>query len=81
MQHQRPVTNDRLSADQEMPDPRGRPRRRLVRRLVAKRIRLKDDDVGIRPHRERALPRCAAEGGSEHTGGKQARASDEFGHA
>jgi hypothetical protein len=63
MEHQRPVTNDRLSADQEMPDPRGRPRRRLVSRLVAERIRFKDDDVGIRPHRERALPPGTAAGG------------------
>jgi hypothetical protein len=81
MEHQRPVTNDRLSAAQEMPDPRGRPRRRLVSRLVAERIRFKDDDVGIRPHRERALPPGAAARGREHTGWEQARASEELGNA
>jgi hypothetical protein len=52
IEFQRSITNDRLSAHHEMPDPRRRLRRHLVGRLVAKCIRLKDDDVGVRSHGE-----------------------------
>ena len=81
MKDQRPITNDRLSADQEMPDPRRRLRRRLVGRSVAERIRRKDDDVGIRSHGKRALSRGTADSGREHAGGEQARAAYELGDA
>ena len=68
MEHQLTVTHDGLPADQEMPNPRRRPRRRLVGRPVAERIRLECHDVSVRPQGERALPDTTAEGGRDHAG-------------
>lgn len=74
MKDQLTVTNDRLAPDHEMPDSHRPPRWRLVCRLVLERMRVKDHDVGIRPHGKGALVHTSAEGGREHAGREQARA-------
>ncbi len=61
-----------------MPHPCRRQGRRLVGRPVAERIRIEDDDIGVGPHCERALPRGTAAGRCQHAGGKLTRAPDEL---
>jgi hypothetical protein len=51
-----------------MPNAGRRLRRCFVRRPIAEHIRFKDDDVGIRSYRERALAHGTAGGSRKHAG-------------